>query len=112
MYQEPEEDCAGAWTHHARFPTPSSNPRGLQGSAATPCLELLLPSLGASSAQALNPRPGSAAMSNPWGLQETAMPLMEIGRSPGAAEAKVTYTPVEELLANVSHTVMLAGTTA
>lgn len=51
-------------------------------------------------------------MSNPWGLQEAAMPLMEIGRSPGAAEADVTYTPVEELLANVSHTVMHAGATA
>ena len=37
---------------------------------------------------------------------------MEIGRSPGAAEADVTYTPVEELLANVRHTVMHAAITA
>ena len=103
MCQEPDEDCAAAWTHQARFPTPSSNPRGLQGSAVTPLLELLLPSPGTTAAPGPNPKQGSDAASNPWGLQEATLPLMEISHAHGAAEADVTYTPIEELLANVSH---------
>lgn len=101
--QDSDEGSGAAWLQHTRFPTPSSNPRGMQGSAALPLLEAPCFTRAASSGWGLEPRRVSATItSNPWGLQEAALPMLEISHPEGATEAEVTYTPVEELLADVS----------
>ena len=74
----------------------------MQGSAAFPLLELSFPTLSATSAQALTRDRVSFAPSNPWGLQEAVMPLMEISHPEGATEASVTYPPLEDLSYDVS----------
>ena len=74
----------------------------MQGSAAFPLLELSFPTLDATSAQAVTSNRVSVAPSNPWGLQEVAMPLMEISHPEGATKASVTYSPVEDLSLDVS----------
>lgn len=99
--QEPVEDAAAALGLNSRFPTPSSNPRGMQGSAAVPVLAALSQTTAALSAWGFAIE-GCPAASNPWGLQETALPLLDISHPEGAVVAEVTYTPIEELLADVS----------
>lgn len=74
----------------------------MHGSAAFPLLELTFPTLGATSAQAVTRDRVSVAPSNPWDLQEAAMPLMEISHPEGATEASVTYSPLEDLSPDVS----------
>jgi len=83
LLQESEELHADPKVQKARFPSPSSNPWGLQESEE---LSISIPTLA-------HPKFG-APPSNPWGLQDVALPVMGITLAP-TGKANVTYTPVE-----------------
>ena len=79
LLQESEELHADPKVQKARFPSPSSNPWGLQESEEVPTLA--------------HPK-FAAPSSNPWGLQDFALPVMGITFAP-TGKVNVTYTPVE-----------------
>ncbi len=83
LLQESEELHADPKVQKARFPSPSSNPWGLQESEE---LSISIPTLA-------HPK-FAAPFSNPWGLQDSALPVMGISFAP-TGKANVTYTPVE-----------------
>ena len=81
--QESEELHADPKVQKARFPSPSSNPWGLQESDE---VSTSIPTLA-------HPR-FAAPSSNPWGPQDCALPVMGITFAP-TGKNSVTYTPVE-----------------
>ncbi|KAL0022974.1 hypothetical protein WJX79_000687 [Trebouxia sp. C0005] len=82
-FEECEELHADPKVQKARFPSPSSNPWGLQESEK---VSMCIPTL----AHPKIPVPPS----NPWGLQDFALPVMGITLPP-TGKVNVTYTPVE-----------------
>ncbi len=83
LLQESEELHADPKVQKARFPSPSSNPWGLQESEE---VSISIPTLA-------HPK-FAAPPSNPWGLQDFALPVMGI-TFPSTGKANATYTPVE-----------------
>jgi hypothetical protein len=83
LLQESEDLHADPKVQKARFPSPSSNPWGLQESEE---VSISITTLA-------HPK-FAAPPSNPWGLQDIALPVMGITFAP-TGTANVTYTPVE-----------------
>lgn len=83
LLQESVELHADPKVQKARFPSPSSNPWGLQESEE---VSISIPTL-------IHPK-FPAPPSNPWGLQDFALPVMGISFPP-SGKANLTYTPVE-----------------
>ncbi|KAL0055797.1 hypothetical protein WJX82_004467 [Trebouxia sp. C0006] len=82
-FEESEDLHADPKVQKARFPSPSSNPWGLQESEE---VSISITTLA-------HPK-FAAPPSNPWGLQDIALPVMGITFAP-TGMANVTYTPVE-----------------
>lgn len=83
LLQESEDLHADPKVQKARFPSPSSNPWGLQESEE---VSISITTLA-------HPK-FAAPPSNPWGLRDIALPVMGITFAP-TGTANVTYTPVE-----------------